>query len=266
MNASTGSTSNSRARLAPAPCTKAATLESTRSSSSRSFLPHPGVPGWSGDTAAVRRDPTSFPSGSPAESFRRSLLLLLLLLGSWVQSRRAEYKRDLNRTLRLWPELAALPFEWQQRTDLWDQGLAALEQYRRDYGDTRVPHWFETTDGIHLGKWLDTRRTEYRAGGLDAERIAALEAQGVQWSLRIVTDTVAREAREDAHFRAMLIASTRWVREHDGLLPVERELDSEGLAIGRWSGRVRRQLLRGRIPDRRLLLIEEEMPPTLAGV
>jgi hypothetical protein len=183
-----------------------------------------------------------------------------LSLGTWVQSRRAEYRRDPARTLRLWPELAALPFEWQQRTDLWEQGIAALEQYRRDYGDARVPHWFETADGLRLGKWLDTRRTEYRAGALAGDRVAALEAQGVEWSLRIVTDTVAREAREDAHFAGMLAATVRWVQQHDGLVPPVREVDADGRAVGRWFARLRRLARDGEVPARRLPLVEQELP------
>lgn len=188
-----------------------------------------------------------------------------LPLGTWVQSRRAEYRRDAARTLRLWPELATLPFEWQQRTDLWDQGMAALEQYRRDYGDARVPHWFETADGLRLGKWLDTRRTEYRAGALAEDRVAALDEQGVEWSLRIVSDTVAREAREDAHFRGMLDATARWVQSHDGGMPPAREVDEDGRAIGRWFQRLRRQLRDGEVPARRLPTIEQELPALLAN-
>lgn len=178
-------------------------------------------------------------------------------LGTWVQSRRADYRRNQSQTLQLWPELAELPFEWKQREDLWARGVTALERYGRDYGDVRVPHWFETEDGMRLGLWLDTRRTEYRAGLLAADRVDALEALGVEWSLRVIADTTSREAREDAHFLAMLDAAVDWLRQHDGLAPRVREIDPEGRAVGRWFARLRSQVAAGKVPNRRLPLIED---------
>jgi hypothetical protein len=184
-------------------------------------------------------------------------------LGTWVQSRRAEYQRDAARTLQLWPALAALPFEWKRRSDLWERGLAALEQYRRDYGDARVPHWFETDDGLRLGRWLDTRRTEYRAGALAADKVRMLEEQDVEWSLRTVADTAAREAREDAHFLSMLEATAAWVERHDGATPPVRAVDADGRAVGRWFARLSRQLRDGAVPGRRLPMIEASLPGTV---
>lgn len=181
-----------------------------------------------------------------------------LPLGTWVQSRRVEHRRSPQRTLELWPELACLPFVWEVDQPTWETSLAALRRYVRDYGESRVPHWYVTPDGLRLGKWLDSRRTDFRAGRLPADRVEALEAEGVEWTLRTVTDTRARDAREDAHFMAMLSVTVDWVRRHDGATPPVRTVH-DGRAIGRWYGRLQRQLRNGELPERRRRLLEQHL-------
>lgn len=86
-------------------------------------------------------------------------------------------------------------------------GLAALEQYRRNYGDVLVPHWFTTADGLLLGRWVDSRRVEYRRGALGQERVQQLEQLGMVWRLRRSADDPARRQREDTISKACFSAS-----------------------------------------------------------
>ena len=157
-------------------------------------------------------------------------------LGTWVQSRRRQWAKDPVNTVRLWPELVDLGFVWQvrDRDAAWDAGVAALVVYGRDHGDLLVPHWFTTADGLQLGRWVDSRRVEYRAGALPAARVDLLERLGMVWRLRLPADDPSRRNREDAHFAQMLRRVQAWSTRHAGQLPPARVVDSDGVAIGRW--------------------------------
>lgn len=163
-------------------------------------------------------------------------------LGTWVQSRRRQWAKDPGNTVRLWPELVQLGFIWQvrDRDAAWDAGVVALTQYGRDHGDLLVPHWYTTADGLLLGRWVDSRRVEYRAGVLPPARVEQLERLGMVWRLRLPTADPARLRREDAHFTQMLRRVQAWSTQHAGQVPAARVVDSDGNAIGRWVLRQRR--------------------------
>jgi hypothetical protein len=68
----------------------------------------------------------------------------------------------------------------------FQEGLGALGQFVEREGHARVPaihvELFQGAE-LKLGPWVSSRRTEFRAGGLSAERIAALEAvPGWDWN------------------------------------------------------------------------------------
>ena len=78
-------------------------------------------------------------------------------LGSWGQNQRA--RRD-----KMPPErrarLEALP-GWMWVTDSlqWDDWINLLKDFARQKGHTRVPQLFKTSDGLLLGRWVNSRRT-----------------------------------------------------------------------------------------------------------
>ncbi|MFI8771859.1 helicase associated domain-containing protein [Gordonia sp. NPDC062954] len=55
----------------------------------------------------------------------------------------------------------------------FDAGVAHLHRYVAAYG-TSNPRQRDTIDGFPIGRWVDSRRTEYRRGRLSAERIRTL--------------------------------------------------------------------------------------------
>lgn len=175
-------------------------------------------------------------------------------LGKWVQSRRAQWVRDPAHARRLWPELDEAGFTWEirNRDEQWHTGIEALRLYRRDRGDALVPHWYRTAESFPLGKWVDSRRVDYRRGTLSQDRIASLDDIGMIWFLRNTPDPTTSRAREEAHFAAMPTRTRLWSASHDGALPHARELDEDTIAIGRWLGRQRHLLRTGTLsPTRR---------------
>lgn len=163
-------------------------------------------------------------------------------LGTWVQSRRKQWSADPHRALRLWPELVALGFVWEVRNaeHAWVAAIAALTRYRDGHGDVLVPQRFIAEDGLHLGRWVDSRRVEYRSGVLIPTRVTQLEALGIMWKLRESADDPARQRRENAHFARMLGRVAAWSRQHNDRVPGVRVVDGDGVAIGRWLVRQRR--------------------------
>jgi superfamily II DNA or RNA helicase len=108
-----------------------------------------------------------------------------LRLGEWVKTRRAE-----RRGGRLDPgrvaELEALPgWMWDPAADRWASALAALRAYAAREGHARVPQ-SHVEGTLRLGQWANSRRADYRRGGLDPSRAADLEAlPGWTWGRRL---------------------------------------------------------------------------------
>lgn len=64
----------------------------------------------------------------------------------------------------------------------WEAGLRELSRFVATNGHAGVLWLYRMEDsGFRLGDWLNVRRTEKRSGLLAPERIAALDALGVQW-------------------------------------------------------------------------------------
>lgn len=179
-------------------------------------------------------------------------------LGTWVQSRRREYQQDSLRTLRLWPELTGEGFVWQlrDRDAQWQAGIRQLERYRAVHGDCLVPAGWVTGNGFPLGKWVETRRTEYRAGTLDLVKVDTLDLLGMVWWLREITDISAREARELAQFRQRCVDFGAYVTAKGTTYMPTRYTTENGEQLGRWLLRQRRLHRQGALSLKRLSILE----------
>lgn len=105
-------------------------------------------------------------------------------LGSWVSSRRTDYRIGRLPVDRI-AALETVPgWMWSLHDEVWEQGLAALQNFVVREGHAKVPTTHIDADRFTLGKWVSSRRNDYRAGRLPAERIAALETlQGWVWNV-----------------------------------------------------------------------------------
>lgn len=98
--------------------------------------------------------------------------------------------------------------------EYWRRGIEACARYVKETGaeQLRVPYDYVTPDewspaGFPLGTWLATQRKTYKAGRLDAERVAELDALGMVWS------------HQDVAFEEGLAAAREWALEHGHFLP-----------------------------------------------
>lgn len=93
-------------------------------------------------------------------------------LGSWAQNQRAWRERmSKERAARL----ETLP-GWRWATDSlqWDDWINLLTVFARENGHTRVPQLFKTSNGLLLGRWVNSRRTS--RDRLTADQQAELES------------------------------------------------------------------------------------------
>ncbi|MET7520690.1 Helicase associated domain protein, partial [Streptomyces sp. NPDC005480] len=98
--------------------------------------------------------------------------------------------------------------------EYWRRGIEASARYVKETGteQLRVPYDYVTPEdwtpaGFPLGTWLATQRKTFKAGRLDAERVAELDVLGMVWS------------HQDVAFAEGLAAAREWAAEHGHFLP-----------------------------------------------
>jgi hypothetical protein len=70
-------------------------------------------------------------------------------------------------------------------TNTFEQGVRELTAFAQRCGHLHVPNGHREPGGLLLRNWMNNRRTEFKAGRLVADEIAALEAiPGWTWSER----------------------------------------------------------------------------------
>jgi superfamily II DNA or RNA helicase len=104
-------------------------------------------------------------------------------LGNWVVKQRERYQKS-NLLPDRTKKLIELPnWTWDTRQELFEIGLAHLNDYVQRHGNSDVPDRCEGKDGFKLGPWVRTRRQDYKKGLLDEKFIARLEeVTGWFWS------------------------------------------------------------------------------------
>jgi hypothetical protein len=134
-------------------------------------------------------------------------------------------------------------------TSRFDEGIAHLHRYVVMHG-TSSPRQRDVIDGFPIGRWVNTRRTDYRRGVLPAERIAQLEAEFPDWQWK----TNARTT-----FAAGLTHLRRYVAVH-GTSNAGRHDVIDGFPIGTWAASRRAECRAGKMPYEHAHQLEAEFP------
>jgi superfamily II DNA or RNA helicase len=160
-------------------------------------------------------------------------------LARWMDKQRQLRRRGLLSADRI-DQLDSLGFDWAPRDRTWEPMMAALVAFKEKYGHCRVP--FAYAANPQLGVWLDGRRQAQKRGKLSADRAAILENLGVEW-----------DTKDAAWRRACAVLEA--YREREGHCDVPYA-HSEGVALGAWLEKQRRDRSRGRLLPERLATLD----------
>lgn len=157
-------------------------------------------------------------------------------LGKWLSTLKVQRRRGGRGRYLTRERIAALDrlgMVWDVDEFQWEQKFQAAQQYFQEYGNLEVPTRYETPDGVCLGIWIQSVRRDYKSGRLDGAKIRRLEAIGMVWDM------------ERARWERQYQAASAYYQEHGSLdIPVCYETP-EGLRLGRWIQRMRRDYKKG---------------------
>lgn len=179
-----------------------------------------------------------------------------LSLGLWVQRQRKLYRsRDGRLSEGQIERLNSIGMVWEDKQELaWQEGYRHAQQFYRQNGHLNVENAYICQDGYALGAWI--RRMRQQKNGtakstlLTPERIAALDAIGMTWS---VYSEGWRNGYEEAK---------RFCEENGHLDVPGSYVSQSGFALGHWiiAQRQARTGQYGRVP------LTEEQRAALEGI
>src|ERR1039457_858246 len=160
-------------------------------------------------------------------------------LGQWVREQR-KWRDTMSVERR--QRLDALGFEWDLMTLAWEEGFAALEQFKARNGHCRVPK--RHIEGTYrLGGWVGTQRGQ--KDSMPIERRQRLDDLGFEWDTLAVAwnegfAALNKFKEREGHCRVSNrhVEGTyrlgQWVgyqRKRKNILPVERRRQLEALGF-----------------------------------
>ncbi|WP_163720926.1 DEAD/DEAH box helicase [Mycolicibacterium psychrotolerans] len=167
-------------------------------------------------------------------------------LGGWVNTQRlAHFEGTMTPSRRERLENVS-GWSWDARAENWERAFGLVEDYVREHGNARVPH-SHRVKGIALGAWVVTQRMQRKKGTLPAKRQQRLSSlPGWIWDY-------AQGQWDDA-----LAALKHYVDAH-GTTSVPQGFTFDGIPLGNWVVRQRREYAKGTLdPDRQRTL--EQLP------
>ena len=170
-------------------------------------------------------------------------------LGRWIQIQRQIYnKKATNGSLseEKVEKLKSIGMDmiYDYNVALWNKNYNLAKVYYEHYGNLEIPAKFKTTNGydldengIALGIWIQTQRTNFKNNSLSEERIKSLENIGMIWKID----------KNPYWVRNYNLAKTYY--EHYGNLEIPAnfktingyEPDENGIALGSWISEQRRK-------------------------
>ncbi|MCC8047240.1 MAG: Helicase associated domain protein [Clostridiales bacterium] len=157
-------------------------------------------------------------------------------LGSWIVTQRRVRKGEVRGSLteeRI-RKLDSIGMEWNSFQDrLWEKNYSAAKAYYETHGDLNVKSDYVTENGVKLGCWLGSIRTCEKAGirqkYLTPERIKMLDDLGMIWG------------KTDYFWERNYEAAAAYYREHGDLDVPSAYVDADGIKLGSWIYRLRKE-------------------------
>ena len=100
-------------------------------------------------------------------------------LGLWVKNQRRA-RRDGSLSAERITLLDKVGFNWNPRTEQWNEMYKRLMAFKKKHGHCEVPQAYSPDP--HPGRWVAKQREIYRVGTISAERIELLNKIGFNWN------------------------------------------------------------------------------------
>jgi hypothetical protein len=98
----------------------------------------------------------------------------------WVSKLRVDKARGLLTDEQI-REIDELEFVWVLQDDTWEEGFAALQAYKAEFGDCLVPSGYTTKNHYKLGTWVRDQRVF--DGNYPREKFQRLFDLGFVWNI-----------------------------------------------------------------------------------
>lgn len=156
-------------------------------------------------------------------------------LGRWIAQLRSYRKSGIcsayltDERIKLLDEIGMV---WDVPDYLFEKNYTALLDYYRENGNTDVPSYYVTADGLRLGTWVFNTRNRKNGSGkgaeLTEEQIKRLDELGFSW-----------DGRHKNTWDKAYAAAREYKAKHGDLKIPAAYVTADGLALGRW---IRRQI------------------------
>ena len=165
-------------------------------------------------------------------------------LGGWVNTQRlAHFDGSMLPTRRKRLENVS-GWTWDARAESWERAFGLVEDYVREHGNARVPDGYRVR-GFALGAWVVAQRMQRKKGTLSAERQQRLSSlPGWIWDY------------SQAQWDDALTALKRYVEEY-GATSVPQGFAFDGIPLGNWVARQRREYAKGTLDRNRQRTLEQ---------
>ncbi len=150
-------------------------------------------------------------------------------LGSWVSVQRKNKSKNLLSQDRIACLEALSGWSWDLITEQWEEAFEHLQFYVKLHGNARVRSGHVTSDGFKLGSWVSFQRKNQYQNLLSQDRVERLESlPGWSW------DPITQQWEEAfEHLQT-------YVKLHGNSSVYKRYVTSDGLILGSWVGRQRK--------------------------
>ena len=148
-------------------------------------------------------------------------------LSNWLKNTKAR-QRDGSLDAKQTAALEELGVVWNVIDARWEYFYAEAAAYWEQNGNLAFPKKYVTDTGVRLGAWLENQRAAYQEGTLTPNRIARLEAIGMEWG-----------GRNERQWQEAYAAAKRYFAQRGDLNVPYDYVTPEGFRLGQWIVRQR---------------------------
>ncbi len=175
-------------------------------------------------------------------------------LSKWLEDQKESYKKGMLNEEKI-EALESLQINWEDNVsnsheNRWNRKYNIAKKYYEIHGNLNIPvNYITEKEGIKLGIWISTQRTNYKKHKLSKERIDALESIGMKWSL------VHTRRLKQKQWNKMYELVLEYYHKYNNIdIPIKYE--EEGIKLGKWLAKQQTNYRNGKLGKERIDALE----------